>query len=425
LALAVTPREGWFAIVACMSVTRPSSLFRDAAAIAAAVLVPVAAAHAGAAPRPQAIEAYALARSYTPGGTARVALLGATRGVRVAVLHAGTESSNALPTNAMLGTPVRVGAAISGREARFTVGAWPSGLYFARVTAPAGVAYAPFVVRPRMLGEHRIAVVLPTNTWQAYNFRDGNGDGVGDTWYADPKQSVALDRPFAGAGVPPHFAQYDLLFLRWLARTHKHVDVLTDDDLDRLHDGSQLARAYDLVVFPGHEEYVTTHEYDVTVSYRNRGGNLMFLSANNFFYRVDRHGNRLVRNRRWRDLGRPEAALVGIQYLGWNHNRFANAPYVVRTAGWPFAGTGVSPGSRFGTYGIEIDGPAPSSPHGLRVLATVPNIFGKGRSATMTYYTTPTRAKVFAAGTINFGGTATWQPVPRVLDNLWSRLAAP
>ena len=62
-------------------------------------------------------------------------------------------------------------------------GAWPSGLYFLRLTAADGrVGYAPFIVRPRVLGAQRVAVVLSTNTWQAYNFRDEDGDGWGDSW---------------------------------------------------------------------------------------------------------------------------------------------------------------------------------------------------------------------------------------------------
>src|SRR5436190_1578057 len=255
--------------------------------------------------------------------------------------------------------------------------------------------------------------------------RDANRDGVGDTWYADPRLDVELDRPFQGHGVPPHYAAYDLLFLRWLARTAKHVDVLTDDDLERVHDGAQLARAYDLVVFSGHHEYVTTHEYDVTQAYRDHGGNLMFLSANNFFYRVVRTGSVLHRVGRWRDLGRPEAALVGVQYLDWNHDEFGNGAYVLRSSGWPFTGTGLQAGSSFGTYGIEIDAPTKDSPRGLRILATVPNLFGPGRSANMTYYTTPRGAKVFAAGTIHFGGTALRPPVPTILENVWDELAQP
>jgi hypothetical protein len=376
------------------------------------------------APKPLPTEAYATARSYAPGSTARIVLLGRTSGATLSVVHVGLERSNDLPTAGLEGVAVPATAAVSGGNATIRIGSWASGLYAARVRTRGQTVYAPFVVRPGRLGESRVAVVLPTNTWAAYNFRDANGDGVGDTWYADPHLSVELDRPFADHGVPPHFAQYDLLFLRWLARTGKQVDFLTDDDLERVS-APELSHAYDAIVFSGHHEYVTRHEYDVTEAYRNRGGNLMFLSANNFFYKVVRTGTTLHRVGRWRDLGRPEAALVGIQYLDWNHDRFANAPYVVRTNGWPFAGTGVHAGSRFGTYGIEIDSPTPDSPKNLRVLASVPDVFGRGRSAAMTYYTTPAGAKVFAAGTINFGGTAMWPPVRRILENVWSELATP
>ena len=31
---------------------------------------------------------------------------------------------------------------------------------------------------------------------------------------------------------------------------------------------------------------------------------------------------------RWRDLGRPEAALVGAQYVDWNHNEYPNRPFI-------------------------------------------------------------------------------------------------
>jgi hypothetical protein len=403
----------------------PTSAAAALSLAAALLFAPNALADGGKAVEPQAIEAYAVARSYAAGDVARIALLGKTAGARAAVFHAGFETSNAAPRGEMPGAPVAAKVAVSAHEARVAVGAWPSGLYFVRIDSPAGHAYAPFVVRPRTLGEHRIAVVLPTNTWQAYNLRDADHNGVGDSWYADPRQSALLERPFAAHGAPPHYGGYDLLFLRWLARTGKQVDFLTDDDLDRVPNGATLARAYDLVVFPGHHEYVTTHEYDVTEAYRDRGGNLMFLSANNFFYRVERRGDRLYRTGRWRDLGRPEAALVGIQYLDWNHNEFANGPYVVRTGGWPFTGTGLRPGSKFGTYGIEIDAPTKDSPKSLRILATVPDLFGKGRSAAMTFYSTPTGAKVFAAGTINFGGSAGWEPVKSVLENVWDELAAP
>lgn len=43
----------------------------------------------------------------------------------------------------------------------------------------------------------------------------------------------------------------------------------------------------------------------------------------------------------------------------------------------------------------------------------------------MTYYTTRAGAKVFAAGVLNFGGSAEWPPVARLLSNLWNELSRP
>ena len=96
----------------------------------------------------------------------------------------------------------------------------------------------------------------------------------------------ASGRPYLNRGVPYHFRRYDLPFLHWLARTNRDVDVLSDADLERAPDAATLEQAYDLMVFPGHHEYVTKREYDlVGEGYRNLGGgNLAFLSANNFFW---------------------------------------------------------------------------------------------------------------------------------------------
>ena len=114
-----------------------------------------------------------------------------------------------------------------------------------------GVWYAPFVLRPRHLGEARVLVVLPTNTWQAYNFEDK------DSWYFDASvHTVDLTRPYIDGGVPPHYHGYDRGFIRWLALHHEQTDFVSDDDLDTLPSASELARDYDLIVFSGHEEYV-------------------------------------------------------------------------------------------------------------------------------------------------------------------------
>ena len=71
------------------------------------------------------------------------------------------------------------------------------------------------------------------------------------------RTSIDLTRPFLDFGLPLHFNDWDLTFLTWLQQTGKQVDFLSDQDVDALASGDELAHNYDLVVFPGHEEYVT------------------------------------------------------------------------------------------------------------------------------------------------------------------------
>jgi hypothetical protein len=370
--------------------------------------------------------------SYAPASLATLRVFSSARGITLQMFRVGPEQRRTRGNSVLQGVPVSKPMAIGSSRGhlveRVQVGNWPSGLYFARLRAADGrVGFAPFVVRPERLGAHRVAVVLPTLTWQAYNLRDDDGDGRGDSWYADwRKTTVRLGRPFLNRGVPYNFRRYDLPFLRWLAQTGREVDYLSDGDLESVAGGQVLARAYDVLVFPGHHEYVTTHEYDVVERYRDLGGNLMFLSANDFFWQLVRHGNVVQKTKQWRDLGRPEAALIGVQYRG-NDRGTHRAPWILRetpASSWAFAGTGLRPGSGFGSGGIEIDMMAPSSPRSVQVLAEIPNLFGRGFTAQMTYYETAAGAKVFAAGAFTLAGAIDRPVVRQLVENVWSRLGS-
>ena len=297
-------------------------------------------------------------------------------------------------------------------------------MYFAELRSPTGrIAYAPFVLVPSAT-EHRVAVVMPTNTWQAYNRRDADRRRDGDTWYEDPTvRTVDLTRPFLDRGVPPNFNRYDLPFLRWLFATGKEVDVLSQRELESGMSAATLANRYDLIVFPGHHEYVTEREYDVVERYRDLGGNLVFLSANNFFWRVSKRGQSMTRTHLWRHLGRPEAALVGVQFVATDGG-LRRAPYTVTrssAAEWLFAGTSLTPGSRFGSFGIEIDHTTRASPPTTQVVARIRNLFGPGKTAEMTYYTRGA-ARVFAAGAFTLGGSSL--ALRPLMANLWTQLTA-
>jgi hypothetical protein len=173
---------------------------------------------------------------------------------------------------------------------------------------------------------------------------------------------------------------------------------------------------------------MTGHAYDVVERFRDLGGRLIFLSANNFFWRVDKEGTKMTRVRLWRTDGRPESRLIGAQYRANDDGRRQGAYTVVaaEAAPWLFDKTGLATGSTFGEtvggYGIEIDSWTPDSPPGTVVLARVTDLFGPGLSGEMTYYETEAGARVFAAGTLDFGGSVTFWPMTRMLENLWQHM---
>ena len=366
--------------------------------------------------RVRAVAARFERESYTPGAVARLRVDGGPPSLRLDIVDAAT------------GVAVAEARVVRGAVVGVRVGRWRPGVYAARLTDGDRTTQAPLVVRASASSRPRVAVVLPTSTWQAYNFTDADGDGTGDTWYASRRrESARLDRPFMGDGMPPFFHRYDRPFLRWLRASGHDADFLGDDDLDRVRDAVTLLRRYDLLVFPGHHEYVTLHERDLIEQYRDRGGNLAFLSADSLHWRVERHGVVLRRKEQWRSLKhpRPEASVVGVQYRASDDGTH-RAAYVVRgtrCAPWLFRGTGLTRGSRFGWSGVEISATTADSPPGTCVVAEIPNVLGAGRTAQMSYYETDRGARVFASGAfclVNRSST-----VATLLENLWRRLSRP
>ena len=134
----------------------------------------------------------------------------------------------------------------------------------------------------------------------------------------------------------------------------------------------------------------------------------------------------MTRVAKWRELGRPEAGVLGVQYVA-NDLGEHRGPWLVRrsqpAAGWLFRGVQFRQGTRFSNGGIEIDMIAPSSPRGTQVLATIPDLPGPGLTAQMSYYETPRGAKVFSAGAFSLAGSIRQPTVGRLVENLWARLA--
>jgi hypothetical protein len=383
------------------------------------------------------IEAVFGRRSFAPSEEMPLTILADAPSLSLSFLRCGHEPVRTGRNDEMTGITMAPAVTLdwSGKGSapvtvRVQTGAWPSGVYAARLEAPDGrIGFAPFILSPGSEPRSRQAVVVPTNTWQAYNFYDLDGDGWGDTWYAGGNPPVNLDRPFLDRGVPPRYRRYDLPFLQWLANNGLEPDFLTEDDLDLLT-GDELRARYDLVVYPGHSEYVTERSYDVLQRYRDLGGRFIFLSANNIFWKVTRDGATIRRVKKWRELDRPEAALLGTQYRANDDGTFQR-PFIVRGAEhvpWLFEGTGLSNGSligeEIGGFGIEIDQATPASPAGTVLVAEIPELYGPGTDAHMTYYETDAGARVFSAGTLDFSGAVLVPPINRMLRNLWDHMLA-
>src|SRR5207342_2591805 len=212
----------------CASMSRRA--FTGAVVVAAVLASAAGARGPVATDEPGSIVAAFQQRSYAPGQRAELRLWPVVpRHVTAQFFHAGPERLRSARDDVLGGVSAAPAFPLAAvPDQRLSVPRGQSGLYFLQLTAPGGkLGYAPFVLRPAHLGGSRVLVILPTNTWEAYNFRDVDGDGVGDTWYADPHYNgVDLTRPFLNRGVPPHYRGYDAGFLQWLARTGKEPDVL-------------------------------------------------------------------------------------------------------------------------------------------------------------------------------------------------------
>ena len=132
----------------------------------------------------------------------------------------------------------------------------------------------------------------------------------------------------------------------------------------------------------------------------------MFLSANNFFWRVERRADRMDLIAMWRELGRPK------QRSSASSTSRTEATCAARTSS---ATSGERRGSstargpqrlQLRDVRIEIDRKTAASPRGTHVIAELRNGQGAGLSAQMTYYTRG-GAKVFAAAAFTLGGSAT------------------
>ena len=132
-------------------------------------------------------------------------------------------------------------------------------------------------------------------------------------------------------------------------------DVVTDEDLDR--EGLAALEGYDLVIAGNHPEYTSTAMHDALAGHLARGGRMLYLGGNGFYWRIAFHPEvpGVIELRRaedgsrpwesepgeyhhafdgelgglWRRCGRPAQRLVGV---GFTASGFDVSSYYRRTA---------------------------------------------------------------------------------------------
>ncbi len=286
---------------------------------------------------------------------------------------------------------------------------WPSGLYTVVVRSADGGTNIPFVVRPAD-ARGKVAILSCSMTWQAYNvwggrslYRNTGGDFAGRSY------AVSYDRPYDHAlwGAPIAMG-FDIPVARFADEVG--IDHVWFSNLDIARDPSLLAGATG-VVSTGHDEYWPASYRQALLDARAAGTDLGFMGANAGYWRVQVRGDEIYcakdaaiqpKNIRWRDLGKPESAVVGNLYDAFP----VAGPMVVREPDFAlFEGLNVRKGSSFpGLIGTETDRFYPGHQTPLQIeVATLSPVECRGKQtwSTMNYYTEG-QASVWSSGTMNW-----------------------
>jgi hypothetical protein len=327
---------------------------------------------------------------------------------------------------------------------------WISGVYLARLTnedEAAKDSYILFVVRDDEK-QPRFLVQVPITTYEAYNRWGGQSLYVGcaqdDPTDCSPKDkagAVSFNRPFGpspnaraafgtGAGefltnLQPGDEDYDISsagfdinMVRWIERQGLDVGYMTSLDLHQRPRLLERARAF---VSMGHDEYYSSAMRQNLVDRLSTGLNVGFFSSNEMYWRIrfepsptdpgtpDRiivcykngddpvHDESLTTGR-FRQLGQPEAAIIGSQYV---FDPVESYIQIAAPRHWLLAGASAHLGQRLdGLLGYEVNAvDGRSSPSNVQVIARTDN---GNWSSDMTYYVGQSGAQVFSTGTMQW-----------------------
>jgi N,N-dimethylformamidase len=388
-----------------------------------------------------------------------------------------------------------------------------SGIYAARLRAKDAEEYIPFAVRPEIGAEAKIAFILPTIHYMAYanehlafngalaelltgqvsvmhgthlflnehreygaSLYDTHSDGSG-VCYSSRLRPILNMRPkyqtqwscFGETDTNLREFNLDLYTIDWMERFGFDYDVVTDEDIH--YEGIDAIEPFNVIITGGHPEYYSKQMRDSVFDFTQRGGRLMYMGGNGFYWRVALHAEKpgVIEVRRceaaiktwgaetgeyyhsftgehgglWRHQGETEPQrLTGI---GFTSEGFDISSYYRRTpdsfdARVSFIFKGIGKDELIGDFGFhgggaagnELDRADPAlgtPPHALTIATSedhtdlymvvneeilVNHPGGTGGKnhplvrADMVFFETPNGGAVFSTGSIAYGASLPW-----------------
>ena len=187
-----------------------------------------------------------------------------------------------------------------------------SGIYAARLRAGNAEDYVPFFVRPKKgTSTAPIAFLIPTFSYLAYgnsgtpvrdplslSLYDHHSDGSGVSYSSRLRPILTIRPKHARNNSPRHFAA-DLYLINFMEVKGLQYDIVTDEDLHA--EGAALLSPYKVVVTGSHPEYWSGQMLDGLQAYLAKGGRLMYLGGNGFYWvtAMDGDEHHTVEVRRW------------------------------------------------------------------------------------------------------------------------------
>ena len=167
-----------------------------------------------------------------------------------------------------------------------------SGVYAARLRTETAEDYVPFFVRPKKgTATAKIALLIPTFSYLAYGATGSSGfailsayahhtDGSGIA-YSSRLRPLTNMRPKIETRNPWQFMQ-DTHLVDWLEMKGFAVNVVADQDLH--FEGNALIAPYKVVLTGTHPESYSQQMLDALHTYLEKGGRVMYLGGNGFYW---------------------------------------------------------------------------------------------------------------------------------------------